>query len=85
MIGQSRRAGCQGGVSPVPLAIVVWKAGIVNNETLFAATVIAETTPNSGDRPVVVHWPDPSPLRDWWEQIMGIDPGRATSGHRSAR
>ncbi|WP_405177573.1 hypothetical protein OG225_25185 [Nocardia sp. NBC_01377] len=20
-----------------------------------------------------VKWPDPSPLADWWEQVMGLD------------
>ena len=31
------------------------------------------------DDAVVVRWPDPSPLQDWWNDIMGIAPTRHDS------
>ncbi|MCX4092430.1 hypothetical protein [Nocardia sp. alder85J] len=43
----------------------------MNVETLSAATVTVVATTADDDRPVVVRWPDPSPLEDWWTQVMG--------------
>lgn len=41
-----------------------------------------QPSPAAGDRqaePVV--WPDPSPVDDWWKEVMGMR-GRTDSGHR---
>ncbi|WP_019926035.1 hypothetical protein [Nocardia sp. BMG111209] len=41
----------------------------MNNETRTTASLSAiVTTPSEDD--VVVNWPDPSPLQDWWAEVM---------------
>ncbi|WP_459546701.1 hypothetical protein [Nocardia sp. X0981] len=43
-----------------------------------------QLSPATGDRqaePVV--WPDPSPVGDWWEEVMGMR-GRTGPGNRCA-
>ncbi|MGV9408360.1 hypothetical protein ACWDOP_00480 [Nocardia sp. NPDC003693] len=48
------------------------------------STTTETDTPTHRDRdPEVVRWPDPSPLRPWWDTIMGPAMRAAPAGARS--
>jgi hypothetical protein len=37
-------------------------------------TVRSDTSPAAaGAEPAVVRWPEPSPLADWWDEVMRRD------------
>ncbi|MEU4839387.1 hypothetical protein [Nocardia testacea] len=37
-------------------------------------TVRGDTSPvGAGGEPAVVRWPEPSPLADWWDEVMRHD------------